>query len=67
MNPPPARRGIIGPALLVSAAVIGLAALAIGAGMIPVDSDARGLVVGVMVLVAVNDALAGWWFLRRGR
>jgi hypothetical protein len=65
MTDPRPPRAIVGRALLGSALVMIVLAALFGAGLIPLEPGARPLVAGVMALVAVADALIGFWFLRR--
>jgi hypothetical protein len=58
-------RALFGRALFLSAAALLLLALLFAAGVFPVDPDARRLLSGLLVFVAVVDLLIGRWFMKR--
>jgi hypothetical protein len=60
-------RASIGAALLGSAVVILVMAALTGVGAIDIAAGLRPAVVAALVAVAIVDAVIGLWFLRRGR
>jgi hypothetical protein len=63
MAKPAAQKRIVGLALFASSALTVLIAILIGTGVVPIDESVRSLVVGLLVIVALVDALIGWRFL----
>jgi hypothetical protein len=63
MAEPAARKRVVALALFASSALTVLIAILIGTGVVPIDESVRSLLVGVLVVVALVDALIGWRFL----
>jgi hypothetical protein len=57
-------RRIVGLALFAGAGILTGMALAINAGLAPVEGNVRSTVAGVLGLAAALDLLIGFWFFR---
>jgi hypothetical protein len=60
----PANRRVVALALLGSAGILILTAVAAYTGLLPIGDDVRGIVAGVLGLAAALDLVAAFWFFR---